>query len=114
MKKSLLFSLIIMFAFVTCSKDDDDSNGNGYNGQIAFYTTLTDCGTIVIQLNGENAGNLTSAYTGTSAPTCGDAITLTIGMDVGVHDYYATDDCTHIWTGSIIINKGDCKVKLLD
>jgi len=112
--RSVTLLLVIVLSIGACKKDDDDDNGsNGYDGQITFYTNSSDCGSIQIELNDENVGPLTTVYSGTSAPTCGSDSTLTIDVNIGVHDYYAEDSCNNIWTGSIIINKGDCKVKLL-
>jgi hypothetical protein len=115
--KTHLFRLLLVLSIVAlamnaCKKDDDDEQDEK-DGQITFYTTSGDCGAIDIQLNGEDVGPLSSVYTGSSEPTCGDANTLTIDVDVGIHEYEAQDNCNNIWTGSIIINMGDCKVKLL-
>lgn len=115
----LLLMISMMIAAVlsaACSKDDDDNGDtppDEKDGKIAFYTDNMQCGPIVITLNNESIGQLTSAYSGTSAPDCGSPNTLTVGVDIGAHNYHAEDTCNSIWTGTIIINKGDCKVKLL-
>lgn len=114
-----MISMIIMAILITaCSKNDDDSdNGDIPNdekdGKIAFYTDNMQCGPIDIQLNDESIGQLTTAFSGSSAPDCGSPNTLTIDVNIGAHNYHAEDICNSIWEGTIIINKGDCKVKLL-
>ena len=119
-----LTKLTIGLLFITatilagCSKDENGDNGNdNYDGYITFYTktTGTGCGTITISLNGNQIGTLT----GTTAtdPVCQAANApgiLTVGVNVGAHNYAASDECTNIWTGTIIINKGDCKTKELN
>ena len=116
--KLMILMMIVAVLFAACSKDEDD-NSNGdtppdeKDGKIAFYTDNMQCGPIVITLNDESIGQLTSAYAGTSAPDCGDQNTLTADVNIGAHNYHAEDTCNSIWTGTIIINKGDCKVKLL-
>ncbi len=113
----LMISMVIVALFcVVCSKDEDD-NGTTTNGEkdgkIAFYTDDMQCGPIVITLNNENIGQLTTAYSGSAAPDCGSSNTLTVDVNIGAHNYHAEDTCNSIWEGTIIINKGDCKVKLL-
>lgn len=114
MKRTLFFLLMAFFAFSMCKKDDDDTtNSNGNNEQIAFYTDSDNCGAIEIELDDENIGSLTTAYSGATDPTCGSDNTLTVDVSIGIHNYHAEDNCDHIWEGTIIINQGDCKVKLL-
>jgi hypothetical protein len=114
MKRIVFLLMILGLFFSSCSKDDDTTPDDEKDGKITFYMTNGDCGPIEIELNDENVGPLTTVYIGTSEPTCGANNTLTIDVDVGIHDYYAADTCNNIWSGSIIINKGDCKVKLLN
>jgi len=104
----------LIISLVACEKDEDSPDPDKKDGQITFYTNSTDCGSIDIQLNGVDIGPLSSVYSGSSEPACGADNTLTVEVDIGAHDYHAEDDCDHIWEGTIIINKGDCKVKLLN
>jgi hypothetical protein len=101
----------------SCNKDEDENlPDNNYDGYITFYTKTPegDCGSITLSLNGTSIGPL-SGNTATD-PECqaanGPGI-ITIGIDIGAHDYAASDDCNNIWTGTIIINKGDCKTEEL-
>lgn len=120
MNKQLLhgFLLIVFIAIIAgaCKKEDDGdpSNPDEKDGQITFYTNSDECGAISLELNGEDIGSLSVVYIGDSEPECGAENTITVGVDVGAHEYYAEDNCNHIWSGTIIINKGDCKVKLLN
>ena len=110
MKHLLILSLIVLTAISSCTKDEDDNgdnNNTAKDGSITFYTNNDDCGDISLYLDGENIGPLTDVYTGTSEPACGDANTITIDVNVGSYEYYATDTCDHIWSGTIIINKGE-------
>jgi len=109
----LLVITALIVSSVACDKDDDTPDPGQKDGQITFYTTSSDCGSIDIQLNGVDVGPLSSVYSGSSAPSCGADNTITVAVDIGAHDYHAEDDCDNIWEGTIIINKGDCKVKLL-
>ena len=114
MKRIVYLTLILGLFLTFCNKDDDTTPDDEKDGQITFYMINGDCGPIEIELNDENVGPLTTVYTGTSEPTCGANNTLTIDVDVGIYDYYATDNCNSIWSGRIIINMGDCMVKLLN
>ena len=110
----LVVITVVAISMAACNKDDNEPDPDEKDGQITFYTTTGDCGSIEIQLNGANVGPLSSVYSGTTEPDCGADNTLTIGVDIGAHDYHAEDNCSNIWEGTIIINKGDCKVKLLN
>jgi hypothetical protein len=122
MKLTLGLLVAAAISFSGCSKDDDqngNSNGNGndnYDGYITFYTkdTGNGCGDITLSLNGTSIGPL-SGTTATD-PACGadnGSGIVTVGVSIGAHDYAASDGCDNIWTGTIIINKGDCKTKEL-
>lgn len=121
MMKPVYLKLIISIMLIAllagaCSKDDDDNGDtppDEKDGKIAFYTDNMQCGPIDITLNNESTGQLTAAFSGSSAPDCGGPNTLTIDVNIGAHNYHAEDTCNSIWEGTIIINKGDCKVKLL-
>jgi hypothetical protein len=114
MKKTMFFLLMAIFAFSTCKKDNDDTTtGDENNEQIAFYTDSDNCGAIEIELDGSSIGSLTTVYSAVSDPTCGSPNTLTVDVSIGIHNYHAEGNCNNIWEGSIIINQGDCKVKLL-
>ena len=109
----LIFALAVISG---CEKDEDDNDNNGHDGYITFFTKTTGggCGTITLTLNGDPIGTLSD--TTATDPACqaadGPGI-ITIGVDVGAHDYAASDACNNIWTGTIIINRGDCKTKEL-
>ena len=121
MMKPVYLKLIISIMLIAllagaCSKDDDDNGDtppDEKDGKIAFYTDNMQCGPIDITLNNESIGQLTTAFSGSSASDCGSPNTLTIDVNIGAHNYHAEDTCNSIWEGTIIINKGDCKVKLL-
>ena len=114
MKKLSIFLIILVFTLLTCKKDDDNSSPTTEkDGKITFYTNTDNCGSIEIQLNDENIGTLSAVYSETSTPTCESNNTLTVDVNIGAHDYHAEDNCNNIWEGTIIINKGDCKIKLL-
>ena len=122
MKLTKLIPGILIAAVIVvtgCKKEDDDDPVNGNNdhdGYITFYTKTAGggCGDISISLNGSSIGSLTG-FTATD-PECQAANAsgiITVGVDIGAHDYAASDGCNHIWTGTIIINMGDCKTKEL-
>lgn len=114
--KSFFLILLITAICGACKKDDegDNTGTEEKDGQITFYTNSADCGDISLTLNNENIGPLSVIYTGGTTPDCGAENTLTIGVDVGVYNYYAEDSCNNIWSGTIHINMGDCKVKFLE
>jgi len=114
--KLMISVMLIALLAGACSKDDDDNGDtppDEKDGKIAFYTDDMQCGPIEITLNNESIGQLTTAFSGSSAPDCGSPNTLTVDVNIGAHNYHAEDTCNSIWEGTIIINKGDCKVKLL-
>jgi len=114
----LIFGLLIVATTILsgCNKDEvDPVENNDYDGYITFYTKATEgCGDIALSLNGNSIGTLADSTA--TDPACqaanGPGI-ITIGVDIGAHDYSASDNCNNIWTGTIIINKGDCKTKEL-
>jgi hypothetical protein len=97
-----------------CKKDEDPLENDNYDGYITFYTKTSGngCGDITLSLNETSIGPLSG--TTSTDPACkaenGPGI-ITIGVTIGAHDYAASDGCNNIWTGTIIINKGDCKTK---
>ncbi len=113
----LIFVLSVMAGIVMygCGKEEipliESTENDGY---ITFYSKSTGdgCGPISLSLNGNSIGTL--ADTTATDPDCqaanGPGI-ITVGVEVGAHDYAAADDCNNIWTGTIIINKGVCKTK---
>jgi hypothetical protein len=116
--KLILGLLILVSVFLSgCNKDEENAPDNdNYDGYITFFTKspVGDCGSITLSLNGNSIGPLTG--TTSTDPDCqapnGPGI-ITIGVDVGAHDYAASDGCNNIWTGTIIINRGNCKTKEL-
>ena len=119
--KTLGLLLLILTVIGACKKDDPNEDLNDdkdqYDGYITFYTTTTgdNCGDIPVTLNGNSIGTLSGVTV--SEPQCGAenaAGIITVGVPVGAHDYAASDNCNHIWTGTIIINRGDCKTKPLE
>ena len=110
--KIMLWIFAISFVAGACKKDEDEDTPppEESDGQITFYTTSGECGDISLILNDEDIGPLSEVYSGSSEPDCGAANTITVGVDAGLHNYYATDTCNNIWSGRVIINMGDCKV----
>jgi len=115
----LIFGVLMMAGFIVAGCNEEDSpleENNDVDGYITFYTKSEDggCGPITLSLNGNPIGTLSD--TTPSDPDCqatdGPGI-ITVGVEIGAHDYAASDDCDHIWTGTIIINKGVCKTKEL-
>ena len=114
--KLIISIMLIALLAGACSKDNDDNvttPPDEKDGKIAFYMDNDQCGPIDITLNNESIGQLTTAFSGSSAADCGSPNTLTVDVNIGAHNYHAEDTCNSIWEGTIIINKGDCKVKLL-
>jgi len=115
----LIFRLLIVTATILsgCNKDEvDPVENDDYDGYITFYTKNAEgCGDIPLFLNGNSIGTLVG-FTA-SDPACqapnGPGI-VTVGVNIGAHDYSASDNCNNIWTGTIIINEGDCKTKELN
>ena len=112
----LFFGTLVLatVALSGCNKDEDPPDNDNYDGYITFFTKTTGngCGDITLSLNGTSIGPLT----GTTAtdPSCqadNDPGIITVGVSVGSHNYAASDGCNNIWTGTIIINKGECKTK---
>jgi len=116
MKLALGLLVVAIIALSGCNKDEDPQGNDSPDGYITFFTKTTGdgCGDITLSLNGTSIGPLSG--TTASDPVCqadNDPGIITIGVDIGAHDYAASDGCDHIWTGTIIINKGDCKTKEL-
>ncbi|MFC2123211.1 hypothetical protein ACFLU5_00245 [Bacteroidota bacterium] len=115
-KLTLGLLIAATIALSGCNKDEDPPDNDNYDGYITFYTKTagTGCGDITLSLNGTSIGPLSG--TTASDPACqadnGPGI-ITIGVAIGAHDYAASDGCNNIWTGTIIINRGDCKTKEL-
>lgn len=107
---------VVIFALSGCQKDEDPADNDNYDGYITFYTKSTGngCGDITLSLGGNSIGPL-SGITATDPSCQADNAPgiITVGVSVGAHDYAASDGCNNIWTGTIIINKGDCKTKEL-
>ena len=118
MKLTNILIILLVLVSVSCSKDDDSpaEGGDNNDGYITFYTksSFGSCGDIVVSLNGKEVGTLSDSLT--SDPACQTSTAsgvLTVGVEVNAHDYEATDNCGQKWSGRIIINKGDCKLKEL-
>jgi len=115
----LILGFLMMAGIVMsgCTKEENPIvENNDIDGYITFYTKSAGegCGPITLSLNGNPIGTLEDATA--SDPDCqaanGPGI-ITIGVEIGAHDYAASDNCNNIWTGTIIINKGVCKTKEL-
>jgi hypothetical protein len=115
-KLVLGFLIVTATILLGCNKDEvDPVENNDNDGYITFYTKNAEgCGDIPLLLNGKSIGTLVGSTA--SDPACqapNGAGIITIGVNIGAHDYSASDNCNNIWTGTIIINKGDCKTKEL-
>jgi len=93
-----------------------NGGSGGYEalGQIIFWTTVSDAGSISIYVDGTYQGKLTQYfYSSGSAPACGDTGGLTLTLSEGSHSFTAEDENFKVWGGAFMISDGTCLTQLI-
>lgn len=98
MKKVGLIIVLSMLSLVSCKKVK-------YGNAIFWQQTGSGYGITVVFIDGISS-NVTSNFG--SSPSCGQSGCATFnGLEVGVHDFTASDGTTN-WSGSVSISKNNC------
>jgi len=102
----ILLVILTSMALLSCDDnpvDNDDDN----EGRVAFWTDVSNEGTITISLEGVQVGSLTSYFT-SGIPACGESGTLTLRRPAGTYLFTATSAAGSQWEGTVNVKADDC------